>query len=556
MASVAPASSVSASYAAASPDQSVGKGSADGRSAPTPEQLKKEKQLHGLGFDRSITQLVYTHPDFVDDMLESGVLRKLVSFRNSMPSGPQNHEIKLAADGAPCFKVNGQWTSWTDLTVNGFIPAGTHEKRKLKYDLDKDRFLTTHVEVDGKWEPWAEKHPTIEGWNYISPGGLVAKERFEFDELYPVEQLTPAEYQKLRQHADTYFETNPETDRGIAKDCIFQVVTAKPNDWLTVPLPGGWYGKNLRENAPRHVGLRVINPKGEVYSFGFQIHPNDSEYLLKGMPWRALATVRGKFSTPDYEDSRRCNEKTVTSVPVTSKRAEEILKFVGEQNRSGSRFNFLRQNCGRAGAAVIEVAGIPIDTRISVGEFFGMVLPDLADVPYIGKPLDWLIKAVKTVVNGVFQVISQIAPPVVIKAAIGIKDMIFAFIGKIQTIATNALVSILGGTKMGSPLPDGVEDEPAKSSGFSWFSRVIREPMDYFKESTCTLFHSSAVVAWQKKQRSTLNYTGSSKLNFCLLPDSEGVEVSAATAGSGGGGGGGTDETYPRVPSEERKAGG
>ena len=62
----------------------------------------------------------------------------------------------------------------------------------------------------------------VQTWSYSHSNGLVPVDRGSWNQPYSVYDLSVEEYQRVRQHALKFYETNPEKDPGILKDFIVQ----------------------------------------------------------------------------------------------------------------------------------------------------------------------------------------------------------------------------------------------------------------------------------------------------------------------------------------------
>ena len=113
--------------------------------------------------------------------------------------------MKLNAIGEPYIRLQGKWKPWTEIN------------EILKFDVSRDVIVS--------------RNNPEQGWNYISPDGLALKERIDFDELYPIEQLNEAEYQQLLGHARSFYnERNPDPEPTVVKDSIFQIISTYRED--------------------------------------------------------------------------------------------------------------------------------------------------------------------------------------------------------------------------------------------------------------------------------------------------------------------------------------
>ncbi len=445
-----------------------------------PAKLKLCKKMQELRFPQ---EFAVTHPEFVGFLFESKLAFWIACFRNSTATGPQNHGIRTSSTGQPQIQLNGEWTSWDVIQT------------VVRYDKVHDKLVSA-------------TNPK-QGYTYISPMGLVPKDRFDYDQIYPIEQLSEGEYTELVENAKKFHETNADRDPETIKDAVFQVVTTFRTKWWGVEIPENWLTKNLLANFPRHVTLRVVDKDRKVYSFGFEMKKKESDSVTSFFPPTILKTGTTHISVPDYEEPKPYELRTTTNVPITSKRAKDILDFVSFHNRQGVRFNYMKQNCTKLTGETLALAGYRIDTRISFGNFFGNFFPDLKDVPYVGWSLAIIVGAVMSVVRPIINAVIAYTPS-------PIKQVVRYIPEKIQTILINLFILCLGASNMTTPLPDDAEDERDNTTKLGRFSRIIRSPFDIFRDDICDINYPQTIVNWQKEQRSTkqVAYDGAPTLNL------------------------------------------
>lgn len=448
--------------------------------AELPLQIKMVKKLRDQGFPQ---ELAVTHPSFVRFIFESKLAFWISCFRNSTEMGPQNHGVKLSATGEPMLKMNGSWQTWE------------HIQAVIRYDEESEKLVS--------------KNNYTQSWTYVSPQGLIQKDRFDYTEIYPIEEVSEVEYARLLQHSKKFYDNNPELDVGVEKEAIYQVVTTYRTKWWGVEIPDNWMTKNLLKTMPRHVTLRIIDKDRKVYSFGFEMKKEESDLITSFLPPTILKTATTHISVPDYEEPRPFEERVTTNVPLTSARAKQILDFVTHHNTQGIRFNFMKQNCTKLTGETLALAGYRIDTRISFGNFWSNFLPNMKDVPIIGVPMDWVMKKILYVVRPILNAMITYTPA-------PIKQVVRYIPEKIATILINLFIWVLGGASMTSPLPEGVEDERDNATKLGRFSRIIRSPLDIFRDDTCDINYSQAIVDWQMRQNSTVTaeYDGKPQLNL------------------------------------------
>lgn len=440
------------------------------------KQLKYVNKLSEIAFPK---ELVFSHLDFVAFIFDSNLAYSMACFKNSTATGPENHTIRMV-DGEPCIKMNGAFTPWSAI------------KEQVVYDTAQENIVSIQDRT--------------KGWNYISPDGLVQKERFEYKELYPVEQLGQDDYQGLLEHAKQFYSGNNDPEPGVEKTCIFQVVTTCRKGFWKVPVEETWLTKNLLAHIPRHLTLRMIDKVGRVYSFGVEPKKESVWAILDAFPLAILKTTVTKIGVPDMEETKECENRLVTSIALSEGKAQEFLTRVNDYNRRGFRFNFMKQNCTKLGSDLLSRIGVVVNMQISFGELLTKIGPDLRDIPYIGAPLTFLIEKVQQIVSFVWDTLSSILPsPIMGLVSMGVA-MFKNALHKIATVFTNCLVYMLGGGLMTSEPVAGEEEVREHSDRVISFSRPVRGLGDLLRDDTCDINYSQKMVDWQNKQPSTVTH--------------------------------------------------
>lgn len=454
------------------------------------DDIEKDRKLAekwtALGLPASVLE---RHADCARFMMESGLAFSIVGYRETSQN-PGMHDLRLAADGHPLIKVQNQWVRWEQL------------KEQVAYD--PDTYMIRSRDYPGS---------LVQAWTYLSPQGLMPIDRMNNDRLVPVYQLSQPEYQRTLAMARRFYETNPEVDVGIPKDCVIQFVTS-PSRRLCASktIEDTPANQNLIENINSHVIMRLILPNGDVYSFGLEMPAESQEFLFHGGAMdRFMATVPAKVNKAgDYEEFRQFDERIVTGIPLTQARADGIIRMMN--NMGDIQFQFMRQNCSNLMRTVIQEAGYePIDNRVNGGSVLIGVIPNGEHWPVIG-PVIGLIKSVTT---PVFNCIGDWTPEFVKSVASFVWSVITYIPHKIGIVIVNLIQLKLGGGKQLYPLPEGVqEDEFYDNRRIINFSRSIRSFWDMFKDETTVAYHSKQVIDWQRQQRSTFSeqYNGRPKL--------------------------------------------
>jgi hypothetical protein len=416
------------------------------------------------------------HSDCARFLIESGLAFTIVGYRESC-GNPEEHDLRLDHDGHPMLKMQGRWIRWETIS------------REIHYDDKaekiKSRFLAGSL---------------VQTWSYFQQG-LVPVDRFNYDRAFPIYELSPDEYHRTRQHALKFYETNSEKDHGIAKDCIVQFITV---DHRVVPK--GAIFDNAQRNYPVHIGMRLITADRKVYSFGYQLPPEETAFVFSDYFSTFLTTAEAKISMLDYEEFRP-DDKLITSIPLTTQRGQNILDLIDELNGKQLRFQYMRQNCSQLMREVIQRAGYDVDLRTTGVEVVYDALPSLKQIPLIGK------------IDALFKRIWSVLPTVLTKPFEFSADVILFIPKKIGTIATNLLAWKMGAAKKTTPLQEGVEDEEFyDKKKLQNFSSLIRHWTDIFKDETNIVYHSKLFIDWQKNQKSTFRDHYSGRPKFVITP--------------------------------------
>lgn len=440
----------------------------------TPAQSDSEKQLAirrreqakfvKLGFPQEISE---KYPECVHFLLESGAAFATATFKNSTKTGPDNHGIRLDSDGHPLIRMENEWRRWE------------HVQASLEFDKDLNQIVS-------------KGNPALK-WNYISPDGIVQKGGYEYDEIYPVEQLDEEEYKSLLAHSQKAWDSLPEVDPGEEKECILQIATTD-----NTPQERDWLNNNLHNNMAGHTWVRIIDKEGKVYSFGFLFPADQGRIITRNPPFNNLISGKTNIATYDYEETRSFQARRVTSIPMTAARKEQILAAVTAWNKEGIRFNYVHQNCTKFTTIVLGMAGIHVKTRITFAQFLARNLPDLPPA----------IKKVQEAVASVFETIGSYLPEPVLHVFSLVTEVTTFIPRKIWTFLSNLLVIGLGGAQATFSLPEEKIDHlKMEDDRLIDFQSLIRSPLDMFEDEKSDSYHSAVLVDWQKKQSSTITYS-------------------------------------------------
>lgn len=399
-------------------------------------------------------KLIITAADFVEFAIDSGLAYSLAWLDAAA-------HIQIDGQGVPSIKVEGVWTSWNTL------------KKQIFYDREKKQLTSKN-----------NQHCF---YIYTSQRGLVPVDRGSYS-LFPVHKLTPTEHQAIREAGLGFWKTHPEVDEGISKECVLQFVQTTRE-----PFARNWLTENCLDAGSQHTGIRLVDIEGNLYSFGLKVSSELIEYV-QAHPLSFLASGYGQVAFPDYEETRVYYYQRVTTVPITKERFESIVAFVNQViEAKGIRFCQTKPNCNTFGVAIGRLAGLEIDTEMTLPEVLVAGLPSIGQLPLIGR----VVQAAQSV----FAMISSYTPRFVTYVP-----------RKIVALTCNIILSVFGAMREGEPVR-----RPEKIGEFVRFSRLINSVYDLFDEEKIKMNHSYKMVAWQRKHGSATKeffYEGRPKLHL------------------------------------------
>lgn len=436
----------------------------EGVSHATPSNSLAEEQLV-----RGFTDLQVTHLELpiqeITFLMQSGLASWVSCFQNSTTYGKELHALR-EFEGKIAIKFQGGWRPICEIM------------QLVEFDLPSKKLVN--------------RHNREEAWSYTSPLGLHPQNRFQYDKLLPVEELSRDEYNKLLAHA-------AQGDLDPAKTSILQIVTtnhSKSNNWLF---------RNPCSDCEEHATYRLIDEKGRVFSFGIEIEKRELDSIFKSrpfFPFTFFKTVVSKISTPDYEEVRPFHLKRVTSIAFAKEKMDDILQTIVDQNRAGIRFNYARQNCGSLARELLRKAGsatVPARTDPAQVFIHYILHPDKAPV-WLSVPL----KKINEIAGQAFEYIRAVTPALLQQSIGVICGVIGAAVKKVAAVAFNLLVLLpFGGSSMSRPLPDGAEDELDNRERITSFSCLIQKFSDIFREDLLEVDAPIALIDWQMRQPTT-----------------------------------------------------
>ncbi len=440
-----------------------------------------EKKWLALGLPISVLE---SHLDCAQFLMDSKLIFAILGYKQTCGDGA-THDLKLDGDGHPMIRMQGRFTRWEVIA------------RQLEFDPTTDKIYS---------RGGARENACT--WNYFHPLGLVPQDRFNYDAVYPIHELSQGEYDHLLAHSKKFYESNPELDPGTFKDCIVQVFTS-PRRY---GIPEHPLLENLHKNIPVHVGIRLITADRQVYSFGYQM-PFEEQALVLFDPLSNYAmTARCKVSMLDYEEFRAHEGRIVTSVPLSGQRCQNILGFLNELNQKKLRFQFVRQNCTVLMQEVMQQAGYMIPIRTTAARVIIDILPYLNQFPLIGNTISKIEQCAKRIWEALPEWLSCSIEKT--------RQVIFYVPEKLCTILFNFGIWKIGGAKKTSPLEEGVDEELTDAPGIQNFSSVIRCWTDLFEDQTSSVVHPKFIIDWQRKQPSTFIEPKSDLPKLALVPPS------------------------------------
>src|SRR5581483_10947993 len=426
---------------------------------------KMEKIWEALGLPKSILE---SHADCARFLMDSRLAFKIVGYRETCGDADA-HDVKIDGDGHPLIKIQGAFKRWELI------------KRQLIYDEKSDKILS--ISYPGS---------ISQSWSYLYPCGLEPKDRLNHHRVVPIYKISASERNRLLAHAQTFYDTNAEVDRGIPKDWVIQFHTSPRRQFVSSipPLPNNPLLDNVVRNLNTHIVMRLIAPNGDVYSVGLEMPMDSQNFLWENGLAKFLGTVTAQVNkTGDYEEFRPHSGRLVTSIPLSSQRADNIIEFF---NAVGDvPFNFLRQNCSNLMGIVSKMAGYDIPMLTTVKETLFDMLPDIKYIPVIGPAAHKVNQAFCKAALG----ISAITPRRITDGVTSVSDAVFFIPRKLATLSVNLMIKHFGGATMLHALPDNTEEEDLYDAGrFLNFSRLIKNWQDLFKEQTQEVYHSKYFV--------------------------------------------------------------
>lgn len=412
------------------------------------------------------------HNDFAgaEFLLNTRVIYNIVGYQNTTAAGKEIHKLTTNADNKIMILKEG-------------VPV-------CAADLAKD------YEFDKEWQEVRSKTNPEERWNYFSPQGLVPVDRWTHKEFVPVEKLSTAEMNTLRDHAQTFFPHQPADP---LKDCVVQIFT---NPRKVVKGGNNPLLTRFEASAPVHAAIRVITSDGTVYSTGFG-STVDEDKQVEG---KMLATINGMPTILDYEEFRKHEGRVVTSIPITTDACNAILDKLQKYRDETIRFNLLAQNCTTLAVDVLDTTGVKVNNQVNAMEYINSSLPSVYTVPLVGT-------AARKIKKGATKVNESL--PTVAQKAIQKGNAAIKYVPeKFAAIFANILTTTQGAT-VGTKQPENAIKE---TEGMEKFQSMVENPLDLLSRDTTKLSHSLVLIQWQLQQKSTVVHPYENQPAMGILP--------------------------------------
>ena len=295
------------------------------------EKLRDKLVQIQLVFPEDIISKFFEEIQF---LITTGIIYNIIGYQNATKHGKSEHQIKFT-DSNVLIKVQGRMKTVLSI-MQEFEWDSIESMLKIK------------------------NHEPPQRWNYISEEGFVPEDRFLRHEELSAEEieqqfkLIPAFKLSSDEMRRLYNHVSPNDDQS----CILQFST-NPRNIKDHGLKQGW-----STQFPIHIGIRIINDAGEVYSTGFGSTLEEDKTCATIHQF--FASINGQPTMLDYEEMRVHEGRVVTSIPISSEGANKVLNTLNHYRKSTIRFNPIRQNCVALIEDLLEIIEKPLDTKIQI----------------------------------------------------------------------------------------------------------------------------------------------------------------------------------------------
>ncbi len=415
-------------------------------------KTKKNTPKEDLFFEKirkiwpTVPDQLKEHADFCEFLYTSRLIFTMVGYKNSLdqqdeetaPSEMRKVIHFSEVDGQPCLWKEGRWVHWDDI------------KEQLICDPSRKEIVSR------------DDLQTV--WNYYynpesGESGLCPSSRY--NNVRPVYLLTQKEMTAL----------------GITREnpCLLQVFTS--NNSMIPKLS--------------HVGLRIINQNGYVYSLGFETPNTETPFPQQ----KITGSYDAVISSLDYDEFSNFKTRRVTTFARSEKQFQSALDKITEYSQRDLRFNRAHQNCATYTTDIMRSAGIE-PPSIAAPALSALEEWVNDTIPYVGPTLHgtgWVIKRI-FLFGAELPFLGH-----------GVRAIIF-LAKKINTLFS-ALFLILLGAREGSE-PKAEENEVDNRNGLTYFDRLYTKWNDLFDDKRCVAHSVKRFVDWQlEEQRDrTLTY--------------------------------------------------
>ena len=419
---------------------------------PNEKKQKKTEQLFKKFGWQPLLPLFETHPDFCHFLVKSKLAFAIRGYQHTIEMGgdvpkgmePLKEGIRIDSDGSPCLLKEGKWIRW--------------ETIKNEFDYNK-----------AKQTLFSKKDPN-ESWSYLydpSTGELGLVSGCRYGVVRPIYQLSEKQIETL----------------NIRNRSAIQLFSS---DNMFVP-------------KISHIGLRLINQQGWVYSLGFETTPSEPMFE-EGQ--KIAGTYDATITSNDYDEHRFFTSRRVTSIPISEEKFAAALARVKDYAQFPVRFNRAHQNCLAYVTDIARSAGVEMPDMVSsVHDFFGEAFHELC----------WFTRLIAKVTSAVRTALQKIAGIPIL----GLPVRAFLWVAhKVAIFAGNLLVIALGGTHH-SP-PSSPEDNHDNREKLTYFHRLVDHWHDVFSEDTGRVHSSIRFANWQLTHPGTVIHQYDGSPSFCF----------------------------------------
>lgn len=461
-------------------------------------------------FERTIAaycpEKTFIHPKHVEAHnkwlrygLPSEIYQKHTEFCDFLERSNLQSQMKITRDtireidGEAAILVCGEWTKWSDI---------------------KKQFSTAYSKQYN--ETFIVDSNTRDIYTYLDNGkGLQPHHPFR-SEHTPISTLDENAYQKVLETAHKFVRPGEETlseeekkNLDSKRTFVLQLVTSY------VKGPNTRLHKLL--SRPKHPYLRIVigqdhpeanTKKGEVYEVG---------YGWKQRSKLPFSTTEGQFRSPDIWEYKTPEERIVTNIPITQEEAQALQQYTLKYHRDSVNlgnpiaFDLRRQNCSTYIRKVLQVAGVNVPTKISIGKLIQSIMP--AWMEAIGRFFHQVYLKTK---KGISKTVKAITPRCVSRLIDKITAALEAMTKKTIVAATGVsllpLRTALGGNKGHGGEAFVSPDKPQKT-----MAPALKNWKNWFSLNKYRFNLPGILQRWQREQASTVIYKKHVKL--AIVPE-------------------------------------